>query len=266
MPVASTCTTTDPHTPPATATTTREDRKIPFSKSQPLENEGESVATRSASQHDPTGDSADTERFQQVLNRGARRRRARDIAAAAAIPVDQTIVGTVLYRPSASGGTFVGFPCLVLAQALSSRPWVAAICVNLKRNVVAADASTRECHEQLLTIKELRAIAVSAREPADHNTSTSFLCGVDGEPADDSLLPGIKSAVSVLAATREGCTVTLRFTGPVLLEHVTVCWCSFHFSRPGLALCSVWSVAGSATSKKVAAGQADAYDVGEPAP
>ncbi|KAL3224961.1 hypothetical protein MRX96_049396, partial [Rhipicephalus microplus] len=93
------------------------------------------------------------------------------------------------------GGTFSGSPRLTLAQALSTRPGVAAIRVNHKRNIVAADATTRECLEQLLNIKELKGIPVTAREPADHKTSTGFLHGVDGEPAVDSLLPGIKSAV-----------------------------------------------------------------------
>ncbi|KAL3226073.1 hypothetical protein MRX96_004516 [Rhipicephalus microplus] len=113
----------------------------------------------------------------------------RDIASATAIPVDQTIAGTVLYHSSAPGGFFSGFPRLMLAQALSSRPGVAAIHVNLKRNVVAADASTRVCLEQLLRIKELRGIPVTAREPADHKTSTGYLHRVDGKPAVDSLLP-----------------------------------------------------------------------------
>ncbi|KAL3181050.1 hypothetical protein MRX96_037109 [Rhipicephalus microplus] len=71
--VASTCTTTAPRTAPAAATTTREERKVPFSNSQPLEDEGKSVATGSANHHGPTGDSADTEGFQQVFSRGARR-------------------------------------------------------------------------------------------------------------------------------------------------------------------------------------------------
>ncbi|KAL3188359.1 hypothetical protein MRX96_023025 [Rhipicephalus microplus] len=112
-------------------------------------------------------------------------------------------------------GTFSGSPCLILAQALSARPGVAAIRVNQKRNIVAADATTRECLEQLLTIKELKRIPVTAKEPADHRTRMGFLHGVDGEPAADSLLPGIQSAVPVLSAAREGRTVTLRFAGPV---------------------------------------------------
>ncbi|KAL3183081.1 hypothetical protein MRX96_006863 [Rhipicephalus microplus] len=143
----------------------------------------------------------DTEGFQVVTTRSARRR-ARDLAAAAALPVDPAIVGTVLFRPSAPGGTFSGSPRLILAQALSARPGVAAIRVNQKRNIVAADATTRECLEQLLTIRELKGIPVTAKEPADHKTSTGFLHGVDGEPAVDSLLPGIQSAVPVLSAAR----------------------------------------------------------------
>ncbi|KAH8020520.1 hypothetical protein HPB51_002469 [Rhipicephalus microplus] len=162
-----------------------------------------------------------TEGFQLVTTRSARRR-ARDLAAAAALPVDPAIVGTVLFQPSAPRGTFSGSPRLILAQALSARPGVAAIRVNQKRNIVAADATTREYLEQLLTIKELKGIPVTAKEPADHKTSTGFLHGVDGEPAADSLLPGVQSAVPVLSAAREGRTVTLRFAGPVPPEHVSL--------------------------------------------
>ncbi|KAL3255549.1 hypothetical protein MRX96_017449 [Rhipicephalus microplus] len=165
------------------------------------------------------GSPPDTEGFQVVTTRGVRCR-ARNLAAAAALPVDPAIVGTVLFRPSAPGGTFSGSPRLILAQALSARPGVAAVHVNQKRNIVAADATTRECLVQLLTIKELKGIPVTAKEPSDHRISTGFLHGVDEEPAVDSLLPGIQSAIPVLSAAREGRTVTLRFAGPVLPEHV----------------------------------------------
>ncbi|KAH8033633.1 hypothetical protein HPB51_014914 [Rhipicephalus microplus] len=48
------------------------------------------------------GSPPDTEGFQEVTTRGARRR-ARDLAAAAALPVDPAFVGTVLFRTSAPG-------------------------------------------------------------------------------------------------------------------------------------------------------------------
>ncbi|KAL3228677.1 hypothetical protein MRX96_023808 [Rhipicephalus microplus] len=175
------------------------------------------------------GSPPDTEGFQVVTTRGARRR-ARDLAADAALPVDPAIVGTVLFRPSAPGGTFSGSPRLILSQALYARPGVAAIRVNQKRNNVAADATTREFLEQLLTIKELKGIPVTAKEPADHKTSTGFLHGVNGEPAVDSLLPGIQSAVPVLSAAREKRTVTLRFACPV---HRSTCHSSWHASQCG---------------------------------
>ncbi|KAH8033445.1 hypothetical protein HPB51_012898 [Rhipicephalus microplus] len=186
---------------------------------QPFSKAPTAVDTRKHSS--AAGSPPDTEGFQVVTTRSARRR-ARDLAAAAALPVDPAIVGTVLFRPSAPGGTFSGSPRLILAQALSARPGVAAIRVNQKRNIVAADATTRECLEQLLNIRELKGIPVSAKEPADHKTSIGYLHGVDGEPAVDSLLPGIQSAVPVLSAAREGRTVTLRFAGPVPPEHVSL--------------------------------------------
>ncbi|KAH7934471.1 hypothetical protein HPB51_029163 [Rhipicephalus microplus] len=186
---------------------------------QPFSKAPTAVDTRKHSS--AAGSPPDTEGFQVVTTKSARRR-ARDLAAAAALPVDPAIVGTVLFRPSAPGGTFSGSPRLILAQALSTRPGMAAIRVNQKRNIVAADATTRECLEQLLTIKELKGIPVSAKEPADHKTSIGYLHGVDGEPAVDSLLPGIQSAVPVLSAAREGRTVTLRFAGPVPPQHVSL--------------------------------------------
>ncbi|KAH8035398.1 hypothetical protein HPB51_005122 [Rhipicephalus microplus] len=209
------------------------------------------------------GSPPDTEGFQVVTTRGARRR-ARDLAADAALPVDPAIVGTVLFRPSAPGGTFSGSPRLILSQALYARPGVAAIRVNQKRNNVAADATTREFLEQLLTIKELKGIPVTAKEPADHKTSTGFLHGVNGEPAVDSLLPGIQSAVPVLSAAREKRTVTLRFACPV---HRSTCHSSWHASqcgRPDPAPCNAGNAVGSAMSRRAAAGQAAASDVAGP--
>ncbi|KAH7971987.1 hypothetical protein HPB52_004750 [Rhipicephalus sanguineus] len=180
------------------------------------------TAVDNARAHNSTaGSDPDTEGFQVATTKGARRR-ARVLAAAAALPVNPTIVGTVLFRPSAPRGTFSGSPRLIFAQALSARPGAAAIRLNQKRNIVAADATTRECLEQLLNIKELKGIPVTAKEPADHKIITGFLHGVDGEPAADSLLPGIKSTVPVLSAAREGRTVTLRCAGPVPPEHVSL--------------------------------------------
>ncbi|KAH7971846.1 hypothetical protein HPB52_003469 [Rhipicephalus sanguineus] len=162
----------------------------------------------------------DQEGFQPALSKAARRR-ARDIAAAT-LPVDPAVVGTMLYRPSTTGGSFKGSPRLTLAQALSSRAGVSAIRINHKRNIVAADATTKECLEQLFAVKELQGIPVSAKEPSDRRTNTGFLHGIDGEPTDASLLPGIVSSVLVMSATREGSTVTLRFSGPVPPEHVSL--------------------------------------------
>ncbi|KAH7968692.1 hypothetical protein HPB52_010659 [Rhipicephalus sanguineus] len=158
--------------------------------------------------------------FQVVQSRAAQRRARR--LDSAALPVNPEVVGTVLFRPSAPGGSFRGLPRLTLAQVLSGRPGVADIRVNHKRNIVAADATSRECLEQLLAVTVLQGIPVAAREPADRRTSTGFLHGVDGEPADDSLLPAIQSPVPVLSASREGRTVALRFEGPVPPEQVSL--------------------------------------------
>ncbi|XP_037579820.1 uncharacterized protein LOC119462550 [Dermacentor silvarum] len=140
----------------------------------------------------------------------------------AALPVNPKVVGTVLFRPSAPGGAFRCAPRLVLAAALLARPGVAAVRVNNKRNIVAADTTTRACLEELMTVTELHGIPVTARPPAERGMSTGFLHGVDGEPADEDLLRAIESSVPVVSATRQGNTITIRFAGPVPPEHVSL--------------------------------------------
>nr|XP_054921490.1 uncharacterized protein LOC129382122 [Dermacentor andersoni] len=108
--------------------------------------------------------------FTLVRSRGDRRRA--QALETAAIPVDPAVIGTVLFRPSAPGGAFKGAPRLELAATLSSRAGVAAVRVNHRRNIVAADTTTRECQEELLAITELRGISVTARLPAVRGQST----------------------------------------------------------------------------------------------
>ncbi|XP_070395457.1 uncharacterized protein [Dermacentor albipictus] len=140
----------------------------------------------------------------------------------AALPVDPAVIGTVLFRPSAPGGAFRGAPRLALAAALSSRAGVAAVRVNHRRNIVAADTTTRECQEELLAITELHGISVTARLPAVRGQSTGYLHGVTGLPADADLLGAMESSVPVLSATRDGSTITVRFAGPVPPEHLSL--------------------------------------------
>ncbi|KAH7973262.1 hypothetical protein HPB52_023327 [Rhipicephalus sanguineus] len=58
-----------------------------------------------------------------------------------------------------------------------------------------------------------RAEGHPGKEAADRLSSAGFLHVVDGDHADDILLPGLQSTVPVLSAAREGRTVTLRFEG-----------------------------------------------------
>ncbi|KAL3198245.1 hypothetical protein MRX96_044472, partial [Rhipicephalus microplus] len=66
-------------------------------------------------------------------------------------------------------------PRLSFFQALSSHHGVAEIRVNHRQNIVAEDATTRKGLEELLAISELQSIPVTAKEPADLRTSTSYL-------------------------------------------------------------------------------------------
>ncbi|KAL1478115.1 hypothetical protein MTO96_035214 [Rhipicephalus appendiculatus] len=93
---------------------------------------------------------------------------------AEAIATDPAVVETVLYRPPFPAGTLKRSSRLSLAAALATRPCVAAVCVNHWQNIVAVDASTPSCLSDLLTIKPLNGVPVTAREPADRRTSVGF--------------------------------------------------------------------------------------------
>ncbi|KAH7942788.1 hypothetical protein HPB52_001570 [Rhipicephalus sanguineus] len=136
--------------------------------------------------------------FVAVVSKAAQRRsRALETAAVA---TDPAVVGTVLYRPSAPGGSFIRSSRLAFASALAKRPGVLA---------------------------ELGGVPVTAREPADRRACTGYVYGVDGDITDAELLAGITSAVPVLSATREGATVKLRFAEPLPPELVVVaCGCA----------------------------------------
>ncbi|KAL3183962.1 hypothetical protein MRX96_006282 [Rhipicephalus microplus] len=73
-----------------------------------------------------------------------------------------------------------------------------------------------------MALTKLKAIPVTARQLADRRTSMRFLDGEDGNTADQNLLSELQSAVRVLLASREGRTVTLRFEGTVVRNHVTL--------------------------------------------
>ncbi|KAH7976891.1 hypothetical protein HPB52_021021 [Rhipicephalus sanguineus] len=156
--------------------------------------------------------------FVTVVSKAAQRR-ARALEAAA-VAIDPAVVGTALFRPSAPGGSFSGSPRLTLAAALAKRPGVLAVRVNHRLNIVAADASTPTCLSELLAIRELGGVPVTAREPADRRSSTGFVYGVDGDLTNAELLEGITSALPVRSATREGASVRLRFAEPLRPERV----------------------------------------------
>ncbi|XP_065288960.1 uncharacterized protein [Dermacentor albipictus] len=166
------------------------------------------VEREELSAREPPGDD-----FQLVLSKG-NRRRARALENAA-LPVNPAVTGTVLFRSSAPGGAFRSAPRLTLTAALSARPGVAAVCVNHKRNIVAADTTTRACLEELLAVTELHGIPVTACLPAERGKSTGYIHGMDGMPADKDLLEAIESSVPVFTATKDGSTGTIRFAGPV---------------------------------------------------
>lgn len=123
--------------------------------------------------------------------------------------------GTALFRPSGPDGTFRGTPRLTLAAPLSSRPGVAAVRVNYRRNIVAADAASAECLAELLTLTELNGVPVTAGKPADRRSCTGFIYGADGDFSDSQLLAAITASATVPSVTREDRAVKLRFAGTV---------------------------------------------------
>ncbi|KAH7955280.1 hypothetical protein HPB52_000084 [Rhipicephalus sanguineus] len=94
--------------------------------------------------------------------------------------------------------------------------------INHRRNTVAVDMSTLTCLSELLTIKELNSVAVTAREPDVQRASVGFLHGTNGEPTDSELLKGISLSVMVLSASREGRTVKLWFASSVPRKRVSL--------------------------------------------
>ncbi|KAL1486790.1 hypothetical protein MTO96_046817 [Rhipicephalus appendiculatus] len=123
--------------------------------------------------------------------------------------------GTVLFRPANIGASFHRTSRLAIAQALSALPGFKEVRVNTKKNIVAADASTAEWMDRLLATSELAGIPVTARPPANRSQSSGVVQGVDGDFTDEALLAAVTSEVPVIAATRQGTSLVLRFASPV---------------------------------------------------
>ncbi|KAH7947181.1 hypothetical protein HPB52_008062 [Rhipicephalus sanguineus] len=137
---------------------------------------------------------------------------AADTMRSALSPLDP---GTVLFRPANAGASFHHTSRLAIAQALSALPGVKEVRVNTKKNIVAADASTAEWMDRLLSTSELAGIPVTARPPADRSQSSGVVQGVDGDYTDEALLAAVTSEVPVIAARRQGTSLILRFASPV---------------------------------------------------
>ncbi|KAH8027134.1 hypothetical protein HPB51_002317 [Rhipicephalus microplus] len=63
----------------------------------------------------------------------------------------------------------------------------------------------------LLATSELTEIPVTARLPNDHSQCSGVVQGVDGDYADEALLTAVTSEAPVIAASREGISLVLRF-------------------------------------------------------
>ncbi|KAH7957499.1 hypothetical protein HPB52_019396 [Rhipicephalus sanguineus] len=118
---------------------------------------------------------------------------------------------------------------------------------------------------ELLAIRELGGVPVTAREPADRRSSTGFVYGVDGDLTNAELLAGITSAVPVLSATREGASVKLRFAEPLPPERVVLFACGCGCDMRGRDHASASSSVASATLRGMSA-QGSVHPLRPPTP
>ncbi|KAK8783202.1 hypothetical protein V5799_015457 [Amblyomma americanum] len=99
-----------------------------------------------------------------------------------------------------------------IAAQLSKLPEVKAVRVNFRRNVVAVDANASADLDPLLGVSTICDIKVRAKE-AGGNTCTGRVFRVDRTLSAENILSGIESKVPVLACSRSGNDVILRFAG-----------------------------------------------------
>ncbi|KAL1478392.1 hypothetical protein MTO96_035049 [Rhipicephalus appendiculatus] len=120
---------------------------------------------------------------------------------ATSVPTPPPTACTVLFRPAHNGAAFPRTSRLAIAQALSSMPGVKEVRVNMKKNIVAADAASPEWAERLLATSEIIGMPVIARLPADRSQSSGV---VHGNYADDDLLANASSEAVLRAAPSSG--------------------------------------------------------------
>ncbi|KAL3217011.1 hypothetical protein MRX96_032667 [Rhipicephalus microplus] len=98
---------------------------------------------------------------------GGARRCARALAGSPEITVDAAVARTVLFKPSAPNGASIPRSSLMMTSVLPSQRGVIKVRVNSRRNILAADVSSRQCVEEWLGVTDLCGIPVSTRIPAD---------------------------------------------------------------------------------------------------
>ncbi|KAH7985770.1 hypothetical protein HPB49_026280 [Dermacentor silvarum] len=126
---------------------------------------------------------------------------------------------TVLYRPVARRSHFLAASGDAIAAFLSGVPGAHRVRPNLRRNVVAVDTLPGEDLTARLAVRVVCDVRVRAKALI-LNTCTGTLFDVDPTFDGATIYEGLESSVPVLAVTRSGDVVTLRFAGSSVPEEV----------------------------------------------
>ncbi|KAK8775013.1 hypothetical protein V5799_010454, partial [Amblyomma americanum] len=136
-------------------------------------------------------------------------------------------IATVLYYPVDRMANYLKPTRDAIAAQLSKLPGVKAVRVNFRRNVVAVDAHASADLDPLLGITTICDIKVRAKE-AGGNSCTGRVFRVDRALSTEDIMSGIECKVPVLACTRSGNDIILRFAGTHPPEEVSL----FKLRRP----------------------------------
>ncbi|KAH7981074.1 hypothetical protein HPB49_021316 [Dermacentor silvarum] len=126
---------------------------------------------------------------------------------------------TVLYRPVARRSHFLAASSDAIAAFLSGIPGAHRVRPNLRRNVVAVDTLPGKDLTALLAVRVICDVRVRAKA-LFLNTCTGTLFDVDPTFDGATIYEGLESSVPVVAVTRSGDAVTLRFAGSSVPEEV----------------------------------------------
>lgn len=125
-----------------------------------------------------------------------------------------TRVATVLFTPREKNTSFRATIKEHMSAYLYGQPGVIEVRLNRKRNIVAADVSSQEARDHLLTLKSLLDIPVRSFEASRMDFHVGTIFGVDREVREQDIAEGIEADVEILGVRRRGHPVSVRFAAP----------------------------------------------------